>query len=68
MDETPGRSDPSAENFKAEALLEAGCLTTVPGYCDGGPLFVAAGLSAVLSINKTTGTLYMKVRPGSASL
>jgi hypothetical protein len=51
MDETPGRSDPSE---KAEALLEAGCLTTVPGYCDGGPPFVAAGFSTVLSINKTT--------------
>ncbi len=49
-------------------LHETNCYTSIPGYCDGRPLLITAGLSAVASVNKNTGKLYMKVRPVSTSL
>ena len=44
-------------------LHETNCYTSIPGYCNGRPLLITAGLSAVASVNKNTGKLYMKVRP-----
>lgn len=49
-------------------LHETNCYTSIPGYCNGRPLLITAGLSAVASVNKNTGKLYMKVRPVSTSL
>ena len=49
-------------------LHETNCYTSIPGYCNGRPLLITAGLSAVASVNKNTGKLYMKVSPVSTSL
>ena len=55
----------STGKWVKHGVTETDCFTAVPGYVDGRALLVTAGLSAVLSINKTTGKMYMKVRPGS---
>ena len=58
----------SSGQWVKHGLADTACFTAVPGYVDGRSLLVTAGLSAVLSINKTTGKMYMKVRRGSESL
>jgi hypothetical protein len=58
----------STGKWVKHGVTETACFTAVPGYVDGRSLLVTAGLSAVLSINKTTGKMYMKVRRGSESL
>ena len=58
----------SSGEWVKHGVTETACFTAVPGYVDGRALLVTAGLSAVLRINKTTGKMYMKVRPGSESV
>jgi len=58
----------STGKWVKHGVTETACFTAVPGYVDGRALLVTAGLSAILSINKTTGKMYMKVRPGSESV
>ena len=55
----------STGKWVKHGVTETDCFTAVPGYVDGRALLVTAGLSAVLRITKTTGKMYMKVRPGS---
>ena len=58
----------STGEYVKHGLHETNCFTSIPGYCNGRPLLITAGLSAVTSVNKNTGKLYMKVRPVSTSL